>query len=221
MIATALAKDPDERYQSAGDLARAALAAVDRPSLARGVDPSGRRRERAGLGAGRLPRHVPPIGSRCRLRSVASSTAARSSGRQDALDRLLGRYELAEAGGRQVVLLGGQPGIGKTRLAAELARQAHARGTTVLYGRSDPESLVPYQPFVTAIQHYLAHRDTLELPGELELELSELARLVPALRRHLPELRDPIAEDPTRAAIGCSRRSPACSRPPRTTPRPC
>ncbi len=37
VIAPALAKDPDDRYQSAGDLARAALAAVDRPSLARGV----------------------------------------------------------------------------------------------------------------------------------------------------------------------------------------
>src|SRR3954454_3337562 len=41
----------------------------------------------------------------------------------------------------------------------------------------------------------MAHRDTLELPPELAPELSELARLVPALRRHLPQLRDPIAED--------------------------
>ena len=37
VIGQAMAKDPDDRYQSAGDLARAALAAVDRPSLARGV----------------------------------------------------------------------------------------------------------------------------------------------------------------------------------------
>ena len=65
----------------------------------------------------------------------------------------------------------------------------------MLYGRSDAESLVPYQPFVTAVQHYMAHRETLELPARARPELSELARLVPALRRHLPELREPLAED--------------------------
>ncbi len=53
----------------------------------------------------------------------------------------------------------------------------------MLYGRSDIESLVPYQPFITALQHYIAHRDTLEFPAELEPELGELARFVPALRR--------------------------------------
>ena len=66
----------------------------------------------------------------------------------------------------------------------------------MLFGRSDPESLVPYQPFVTAVQHAMAHRESVTLPAELEPELSELARLVPALRRHLPTARDPIAEDP-------------------------
>ena len=94
------------------------------------------------------------------------------------------------------MVLAGEPGIGKSRLAIEFARAAHAQGATVLFGRSDPESLVPYQPFVTAVQHAMAHRESITLPPELEPELSELARLVPALRRHLPAARDPIAEDP-------------------------
>ena len=92
----------------------------------------------------------------------------------------------------------------------------------MLYGRSDPESLVPYQPFVTAVQHYLAHRDTLELPAELAPELSELARLVPALRRHLPELREPIAEDAdTRRYRLFEAVTRVLARAPRATPRRC
>ena len=55
----------------------------------------------------------------------------------------------AAQGRRQVVVLAGEPGIGKSRLAIEFARETHAHGATVLFGRSDPESLVPYQPFVT------------------------------------------------------------------------
>src|SRR4051794_36563419 len=197
VIATALAKRPAARYQSAGDLARAALAAVDQPSL-----PSGVRK----LAAGESPsgwswpairaiidteEHVPPLQA-----ALASEIESGPFvGRADALERLRARYEKAAAGARQVVLLSGEPGIGKSRLAAELAREAHASGATVLYGRSDAESLVPYQPFVTAVQHFMAHRAELEFPPELAPELSELARLVPALRRHLPELREPIAED--------------------------
>ncbi len=131
------------------------------------------------------------------LQSALASEVASGPfvGRQDALERMRVRFERARAGARQFVLLAGEPGIGKTRLAAEIANEAHAAGATVLYGRSDAESLVPYQPFVTAVQHYMAHRISLELPPELEPELSELARLVPALRRHLPELREPLAED--------------------------
>ena len=49
------------------------------------------------------------------------------------------------------MLIEGEPGIGKTRLATEAARDAHAAGATVLYGRSDPESLIPFQPFAMAL----------------------------------------------------------------------
>ena len=130
--------------------------------------------------------------SRCRPRWPSS---ARSSGRAETLARLERRYELAEAGERQFVLLCGEAGIGKTTLAGELARRVTG-DATVLYGRSDAESLVPYQPFIEAVQHFMSHREGVVLPAEIEPELGELARFVPALRRRLGAVREPLAEDP-------------------------
>ena len=56
-------------------------------------------------------------------------------------------------GERRLVLVCGEPGIGKTRLAAELAHEARDGGATVLYGRCDDEAGVPYQPWREALGH--------------------------------------------------------------------
>jgi DNA-binding SARP family transcriptional activator/tetratricopeptide (TPR) repeat protein len=117
-------------------------------------------------------------------------------GRDDAMTRLLERYSLAVAARRQFVLLCGEPGIGKTRLASEFARHAHREGAIVLYGRSDAESLVPYQPFITAIEHYIAECGHGDFARELEFELRELGRLIPGLRRHMPTLLEPPHVEP-------------------------
>src|SRR4051794_24322135 len=71
----------------------------------------------------------------------------------------LARLRAGWAGGeRQLVLVAGEPGIGKTRLAAEFAREVFDAGATVLYGRSDAGSLVPYQPLIGALGPYVSAR---------------------------------------------------------------
>ncbi|MBV8387159.1 MAG: AAA family ATPase, partial [Acidimicrobiia bacterium] len=82
-------------------------------------------------------------------------------GRDRELATLEGLLKAASTEGCQVALVGGEAGIGKTRLAAELA--ARASGTcTVLYGRCDPANLIPYQPFVQAFEAHLGSaRDSL------------------------------------------------------------
>jgi DNA-binding SARP family transcriptional activator/tetratricopeptide (TPR) repeat protein len=53
---------------------------------------------------------------------------------------------------RRLLAISGDPGIGKTRLLAELARAAYADGATVLYGRSPEEAVAAYQPFAEALR---------------------------------------------------------------------
>ena len=56
--------------------------------------------------------------------------------------------KLARAGQRQVVLLSGEPGIGKTRLASYGAHDAHAEGFAVVWGACTEELAVPYEPWI-------------------------------------------------------------------------
>ena len=105
-------------------------------------------------------------------------TAPRSSGATPCCASCDERWAAAGRGGRLVVLTG-EPGIGKTRLAA---RFAAATGATVLYGRADEESVSPFQPFVEALRYYAArHPRAAEEAGLTPAATEELARLVPEL----------------------------------------
>ena len=70
--------------------------------------------------------------------------------------------------------------MGKTRLLAHFAREVHGEGANVLYGRCDEGALLPYQPFMEALRHFVVHCGPPQLPGQAEPELAELARLSPS-----------------------------------------
>jgi class 3 adenylate cyclase/DNA polymerase III delta prime subunit len=111
-------------------------------------------------------------------------------------EELLGRLEQARrqtaAGSCQAVLLCGEPGIGKTRTAAEVAQAAFDEGAVALYGRCDEEIGVPYQPFAEALDWYTGH------VGQpvLGRHPAELIRLQPLLRSRLAGLAAPVSSDP-------------------------
>ena len=103
--------------------------------------------------------------------------------------------ELAATGdGRKLVLIAGEPGIGKTRLAAEFAASAHADGALVLYGHCDEDAPIPFQPFVEALRSWAAEVPAHELSARLPADVGELALLLPELRR-LASV-DELAADP-------------------------
>jgi DNA-binding SARP family transcriptional activator len=96
-------------------------------------------------------------------------------GREAELARL---RELWASGDRSAAVLAGEAGIGKTRLAAELARGV--RGP-VLYGRCDEGLGVPYQPFVQALRPVARRMGSERLAAALGPLAPELARLLPEL----------------------------------------
>ncbi|HMC80462.1 MAG TPA: BTAD domain-containing putative transcriptional regulator, partial [Acidimicrobiia bacterium] len=117
-------------------------------------------------------------------------------GRDDEVARLEQLWKEAAAGERRVALLAGEPGVGKTRLAAELAGRVHGEGAVVLAGRCDEDLGVPYQPFVEALRHFADHIPPEQLRPRLGRYGGELARLVPELAEQVPDLPPPLRSDP-------------------------
>jgi len=115
-------------------------------------------------------------------------------GRDGELARLGQVWKEAAAGELRLVLLAGEPGVGKTRLAAEFARTVHEEGATVVAGRCDEDLGVPYQPFVEALRHFVDHAAVLS--ERLGRYGGELARLVPELTDRVPDLAAPLRSDP-------------------------
>ncbi|MBV9337946.1 MAG: AAA family ATPase, partial [Solirubrobacterales bacterium] len=117
-------------------------------------------------------------------------------GRQAEIDVLADAWRLALKGSLRTALLAGEPGIGKTRLAAELARRAHAEGAVVLFGRCDEDLGVPFQPFSEALRAYVQACPAAELAIQAGGRAGELARLVPELDERLLGARPTSSGDP-------------------------
>jgi class 3 adenylate cyclase len=115
-------------------------------------------------------------------------------GRGHELERLLSAYQLTLEGGTGAVLIAGEPGVGKTRLAGEWSRQAFEQGAVVLYGRCDEDLGAPYQPFAEALRSLVPCLGTDRLRGLRGVEA--LLPLVPGLADSLLDLAAPPRADP-------------------------
>ncbi|MCU1359920.1 MAG: hypothetical protein JWN99_1209 [Ilumatobacteraceae bacterium] len=97
-----------------------------------------------------------PGASPVALPPVVERQAARPFvGRDDALMRLRKSFADALDGRRSVAVIEGEAGVGKTRLAAQFAAEAHAAGAIVLWGRATAEAIVPYEALVEALRTVL------------------------------------------------------------------
>jgi DNA-binding SARP family transcriptional activator len=115
------------------------------------------------------------------------------SGRGPVFESMVQTWKETAAGGHRVILLSGEAGIGKTRLAAEVARHAHGEGAVVLFGRCDEDMGVPFQPFVEALEQVAQAGPTVDSLGR---HAGDLVRLVPELARVVPGLAPRLHADP-------------------------
>jgi len=102
-------------------------------------------------------------------------------GRREELDELTRRWRALDRSGGTVALISGEPGIGKTRLAHELASVAAGDGSLVLWGQCVADVSLPFDPFGAILGQLVEQRPAvLEALGTMR---GDLAHLVPALGR--------------------------------------
>ena len=116
---------------------------------------------------------------------IESAVSGKFAGRVKELGVLREAWSSATAGRRVLALVAGEPGVGKTTLVAELARDVHASGGLVLYGRWDEVVLAPYQAFREALGDYaracpesLLRENLVDVAGEIACLWPELARRI-------------------------------------------
>ena len=108
-------------------------------------------------------------------------------GRESELRQLQFAFETAAKGDGALIMLVGEPGIGKTALCKQLSSFVSTRNGRILVGHCYPEGSagVPYQPYVEAFEAFARQRDAEALRAELGSNANEVARMVPALRSRL------------------------------------
>ena len=134
-------------------------------------------------------RATPPVPAALRVHGGAEMV-----GRDRELAELGEAWSATGAQRPVFALIGGEPGVGKTRLAAALAEHAAASGALVLFGRCDEEPLRPYQPFAEALGCALDRLSDSEVVDAAGDVAPELVLLRPELRTRIAVLGEATGE---------------------------
>jgi len=110
-------------------------------------------------------------------------------GREPELLALRNAFDLSLRGTRQVILLGGEPGIGKTSIMDEFARDAREKGALVLWGNCYEWDGAPaYWPWTQVLSTWIRELDEDDLASLLGSRANLIAQLVPELHDRIPAM---------------------------------
>ncbi len=165
LVLRLLAKSPDDRPQTAAEARRAIEAAASAPAEEPVDEPENP------------------------LSKLAGGVFV---GRDAELDQMRTSLEDSLTGQGRLLLLSGDPGIGKTRTAEQLATYAGVRGARVYWGRcQESEGQPPYWPWSEALRSYVLEADPVGLRWQLGSRAADVAAIVPELADRLGDLGEP------------------------------
>ncbi len=123
-------------------------------------------------------------------------------GRHQEMGELRTALEDARSGRGRLVMLAGEPGIGKSRAAQEIGAYAELQGSRVLWGRCYEEQGTPaYWPWIQAIRTYVREQDGESIRDAMGPGASDIAAIIPELRDKLPDLEHPPDLEPEQATM--------------------
>jgi tetratricopeptide (TPR) repeat protein len=117
--------------------------------------------------------------------------------REAQLSLLRERVASAIDGHGSLVLIGGEPGVGKTSLVRRVISEAETRGALAVFGRCyESEGSVAYSPFVEMLEQALSLMPPDVVREDMADDAPEIARMVPELRRRFPDIPDALEIPP-------------------------
>jgi len=185
LILRLLAKDPNERPESAAAIPQALQAIVGSAST------------------------TAPVAADSDVNPLDRLATGIFVGREKEMDELRAGLEDALSGRGRLMMLVGEPGIGKTRTSEEFAPYARLRNVQVLWGRCyEGEGAPAYWPWVQIIRSYVHEKDPKELASEMGPGAADIAQVVSEVKERLPGLPAPPQLEPDQAASVSSTASP-------------
>jgi len=171
-----LAKDPNERPESAAAIPEALRAIVDSAST------------------------TAPAAAESDVNPLDRLASGIFVGREKEMDELRAGLEDSLSGRGRLLMLVGEPGIGKTRTSEEFATYARLRNVQVLWGRCyEGEGAPAYWPWVQIIRSYVHDKEPKELMSEMGPGAADIAQVVSEVKERLPGLPAPPALEPEQA----------------------